>query len=152
MRNIAIPLNITSKGLEYVEDQKKAIDQALNLLLSTSCFSVTADQRYGFIFNNMRFEIFDENDGVIYNSSESPNIFEGKDGLYDKKISGSSKNIDTFAAELRDTISRYEKRLENIVATMTYIREQRLINVSVKGNIVDTKAKYEYRTQINVWK
>lgn len=152
MRSISIPLNITAKGLEYIEDRKKAIDQSLALLLSTSCFSSVADPRYGFIFNNMRFEIFDENDGVIYNSSESTSIFEGLEGMYEKKITGSSRNINTFASDLKEAVMRYEPRLENPSVTMTYVREERRILVSIKGNIVDTKTKYEYRTQINVWK
>ena len=152
MRSIAIPLNITAKGLGYVEDQKKAIDQSLTLLLATPCFSSVADPHFGFIFNNMRFEIFDENEGVVYNSSDSSSIFEGPDGMYGKKISGSSKNLNTFAAELKDTISRYEPRLENLNVAMTYIRRERRIYVVVKGNITDTETEYKYETLINVWK
>ena len=35
---------------------------------------------------------------------------------------------------------------------MTYIREERKIYVTVKGVIVETGAKYQYLTIINVWK
>ena len=152
MRNIAIPLDLSAKGLARTADQKTAIDQSLSLLLSTPCFSSAADPQYGFIFNNMRFEIFNENEGVVYNSSESPDIFEGPEGLYAKKISGSSKNLNTFAAELKDTVAKYERRLGGVTVSMTYIREEQKIYVTVKGVVVETNADYTYRTTINVWK
>lgn len=150
MRSIVIPLNITSKGIETIDDEKKAIDQSIALLLATACYSTPADPEYGFIFNNMRFEIFDENEGVIYNSSGSTEIFEGPVGLYDKKISGSSKNINTFASELKDAIVKYEHRVENLTVMMSYIRQERRIAISIKGNIVGTEKKYEYQTYITV--
>jgi hypothetical protein len=109
MRNIVIPMDIGPKGLNVTKDPKQAIDQMLTLLLGTPCYSSVADPQFGFVFNNMRFEIFNENEGVVYNSSESTSIFEGQEGLYNKKITGSSKNLNTFAAELKDTIMRYEK-------------------------------------------
>lgn len=152
MKSIAIPLKITAKGLDCMEDLGKAIDQSLSMLLMTPCFSSVADPQYGFIFNNMRFEIFNENEGLVYNSSPSPDIFEGVGGLYSKKISGLSKNINTFASELKETITKYEKRIEDVSVSMTYIREEKRIYVTVKGVIKETKADYQYRTTINVWK
>lgn len=151
MNNIAIPLTISAKGLSRAKSTRKAIDQAISLLLTTPCFNSVADPQYGFIFNNLRFEIFNENEGVVYNSSDSPNIFEGPEGLYSKKITGSSKNLNTFAAELKETITRYEKRLSDISVSMTYIREEQKIYVTVKGIITETQADYQYRTTINVW-
>lgn len=149
---IAIPLNITSKGLDRCDNPRKSIDQALSMLLTTPCFSCVSDPNYGFIFNNLRFEIFNENEGVVYNSSDSLNIFEGPDGLYNKKITGTSKSINTFAAELKKTVSEYEKRLSDISVSMTYIREEQKIHVSIKGIITETNEDYQYRTTINVWK
>ncbi|MBO4586894.1 MAG: hypothetical protein J5677_03655 [Bacteroidales bacterium] len=149
---IAIPLNITAKGLDRCDNPRKSIDQALSMLLTTPCFSCVADPNYGFIFNNLRFEIFNENEGVVYNSSDSLNIFEGPDGLYNKKITGTSKSINTFAAELKKTVSEYEKRLSDISVSMTYIREEQKIHVSIKGIITETNEDYQYRTTINVWK
>lgn len=149
---IAIPLNITAKGLDRCDNPRKSIDQALSMLLTTPCFSCVSDPNYGFIFNNLRFEIFNENEGVVYNSSDSLNIFEGPDGLYNKKITGTSKSINTFAAELKKTVSEYEKRLSDISVSMTYIREEQKIHVSIKGIITETNEDYQYRTTINVWK
>ncbi|MBO4800471.1 MAG: hypothetical protein J5545_01240 [Bacteroidaceae bacterium] len=152
MNSIAIPLKISAHGLERLTDTRQSIDNALSLLMSTPCYSSVADPQFGFIFNNMRFEIFNENEGVVFNSSDSPNIFEGPEGLYNKKITGSSKNLNTFASELKETIRRYEKRLRDIEVSMTYFREQQRINVTVRGVIIETKAPYLYQSTINVWK
>jgi len=151
MSNIAIPLRFDKKGLVREEKQKISIDESIFLLLTTPRYNNVADPEYGFVFNNMKFEIFDEHEGVIYNSGDT--IYDnGISGIYNKKISGSSKNINTFAAELKEVIKRYEKRLSDISVTMTYIREERLIYISVKGVIVSTKEEYSYNTTLKVWK
>ena len=103
------------------------------------------------MFNNLRFEIFNEHEGVVYDSG----IVEeshGIEGLYDKKISGSSNNLNTFAAELKSALAQYEQRLSNPSVTMTYIREERLIYVTIKGIIASTREPYTYTTTLNVWK
>ena len=152
MKSVNIPLQIVRHELLKAEDHRQAIDQSLGMLLTTPCYSSVADPQYGFIFNNLRFEIFNEHEGVVYNSSESADIFEGKAGLYDKKISGTSKNLNTFAAELKHTIATYERRLSNVSVSMTYIREERKIYITIKGVITDLQTEYQYSTTINVWK
>jgi predicted component of type VI protein secretion system len=72
-------------------------------------------------------------------------------GIYDKKISGSSKSINTFASELKDAVIKYEHRLEEVSVSMTYIREERQIYITVKGVIVSTKENYVYKQTIKVW-
>ena len=150
--NLTIPIQINSKGFVREERLDKSIDESLELLMSTPCFSSAADPQYGFVFNNLRFEIFNESEGVVFNSSDSPYIFEGPDGIYNKKITGSSKSLNTFAAELHETIGKYEKRLTDIRVSMTYIREEQKIHVTIKGVIAATKENYQYKTIINVWK
>ena len=143
MKSIVIPFLINNKGLKRTENPKAAIDQTLSLLMSTPCYSCAADPEFGFIFNNMRFEIFNENEGVVYNSSDSTSIFEGQEGLYDKK--------NTFASELKTVINKYESRLKDVAVSMTYIREERKIYITVKGVIAETEADYQFTTTINVW-
>lgn len=151
MPHISIPLDLNKNGLVREDSLKKSIDQSIYLLLTTPRYNNISDPDFGFVFNNMRFEIFDEHEGVIYNSGDT--IYEnGYTGLYNKKISGSSKNINTFASELKEVIRRYEKRLTDVVATMTYIREERMIYVTVKGAIVSTKEPYSYTMTMRVWK
>ena len=152
MRSISIPLRLEKGVLSQTNDPQKAIDNALALLMGTPCYSAAADPEYGFIFNNLRFEIFDENEGVVYNSAKTRRSRSGRKGLYDKKISGSSNNLNTFASELRQTIMDYEPRLKDVATSMTYVREERKIYISVKGIIVENEAPYQYSTIINVWK
>ncbi len=148
---ISLPLNITPKGLKQEDNMKRALDQSIQLLLTTPQFSTPADLNFGFVFNNLRFELLNEYEGVVYDSKnqEEPH---GLEGLYDKKISGSSRNLNTFAADLRNTLRNYEKRLRDVAVTMTYIREERKIYVTIKGVIVETQQKYEYTTTMKVWK
>lgn len=152
MNNVAIPLQISKGRLARAKGSKAAIDAALNLLMTTPCGSCVADPRYGFIFNNLRFEILNENEGVVYNSREKAAYDGLRAALYDKKISGSSNNLNTFAAELKQTIETYETRLKNVSVSMTYIREERKIYIVVKGVIAESGENYQYMTTINVWK
>lgn len=151
MAFISIPLNVTKTGLAREDKIKKSLDESLYMLLTTPRKNNVGDPQYGFVFNNMRFEIFDEHEGVIYNSGDT--VYEnGFQDLYTKKISGSSKNMNTFAAELKEVVKRYEKRLDDVSVTMTYIREERLIYITIKGTIILTKEEYVFTNTLRVWK
>ena len=151
MAYISIPLEVKKTGLAREEKIKKSIDESLNMLLSTPRYNSIGDPEYGFVFNNMRFEIFDEHEGVIYNSGDT--LYEsGLLDVYTNKISGSSKNMITFAAELKEVVKTYEKRLGDVAVTMTYIREERLIYITIKGIILSTKEDYVFSNTLRVWK
>lgn len=148
---LSIPLEVKKKGFAREKSLKKSLDESLYMLLTTPRYNSLSDPEYGFVFNNMRFEIFDEHEGVIYNSGDT--IYDrGIKDIYNKKISGSSKNMNTFAAELKDVVKNYEKRLSDIAVTMTYIREERMIYVTVKGIIIQTKEEYVFTSTLRVWK
>ena len=151
MTNISIPLQLTPKGLQREENLKRSIDTNLYLIITTERFSSPADPMFGFVFNNLRFEMFNENEGVVFDSGDTETM-SNIQGAYDKKISGSSKSINTFASELKTVINKYEERLEKVSVSMTYIREERQIYITVKGTIVDTKQDYTYSQTIRVWK
>ena len=145
MAYLSIPLKVVKTGLARENNIKRSIDEAISMLLTTPRY------KYGFVFNNMRFEIFDEHEGVIYNSGDT--LYEnGLRDLYSKKISGSSKNMNTFAAELKEAVKDYEKRLDDVAVTMTYIREERLVYITIKGVIAATKEGYLYKGTLRVWK
>jgi hypothetical protein len=150
MTNISIPLQLTPKGLRREERLKRSIDANMYLIITTERFSTPADPQFGFVFNNLRFEMFNENEGVVFDSGDTDTM-SNIQGAYDKKISGSSKSINTFAAELKTAITKYENRLEKISVSMTYIREERMIYITVKGFIVSTKEEYVYDQTIKVW-
>ena len=100
MTSISLPLHVGSRGLTREEKLKKSLDASIYLILSTPQFSTPADPQFGFVFNNLRFEMFNENEGVVYDSGDT-NYMDSLQGIYDKKISGSSKSINTFASELK---------------------------------------------------
>ena len=150
MTSISLPLRVTPKGLAREEKEEKSIDDVISLILTTPRFSTPADSRFGFVFNNLRFEMFNENEGLVYDSGETESM-DGIPGLYDKKISGSSKSINTFAAELKRVISQYEPRLKDIAVSMTYIREERQIYMKVKGIVVSTNTDYVYKQIYKIW-
>ena len=150
MTSIRLPLQLAAKGLLREESEKSAIDANIYLIITTERFSTPADPQFGFVFNNLRFEMFNENEGVVFDSGDTDSM-SNIQGAYDKKISGSSKSINTFAAELKAAISKYEVRLERVTVSMTYIREERLIYITVKGVIVSTKEEYIYDQTIRVW-
>lgn len=129
------------------KNTKEAIDTFIKLLLSTPCQSCVADRQFGFIFNNLKFEIFNENEGVIYNSATEEENLE----LYDKKVSGSSKSVNTFAIELKKAIETYEKRLTNVSVMMSYIKNLKKIHVNIEGTLLETNEAYKYTTSLNIW-
>ena len=151
MAFLSIPLEVKKKGFAREKNLKKSLDESLYMLLTTPRYNNMSDPEYGFVFNNMRFEIFDEHEGVIYNSGDT--IYDrGIKDVYHKKISGSSKNMNTFAAELKEVVKNYEKRLSDVAVTMTYIREERMIYVTIKGVITQTKEDYVFTSTLRVWK
>ena len=140
-----IPLQINSGVLATYTDVKESIDAHVELLLTTPVGSCVSDPNFGFILNNLRFEIFNENEGVVLNADEDPSE------LYEKKVSGSSRNVNTFAIELKQLIEHYEPRLEDVLVTMSYVREYRKIYITIKGVIIETQTNYQYQTSIRIW-
>lgn len=145
--SILLPLQIEKGQLAQAKNLKEAIDTFIELLLTTPCQSCVADRQFGFIFNNLKFEIFNENEGVIYNSATEEEDLE----LYDKKVFGSSRSVNTFAIELKKAIETYEKRLTNISVTMSYIKNLKKIHVNIEGTLRETNEAYKYTTSLNIW-
>lgn len=146
--SILLPLQVSEGRLVRTPDRKKAVDAFLDLLLISPCGSCVADPQFGFIFNNLKFEIFNENEGVIYNSNSKDSSTAG---LYSKKVSGTSKSINTFATELKETIGRYEKRLSEVAVSMTYLKGRKKIQVHVEGILTETGEPYRYDADIDLW-
>ena len=143
---IHIPLTIQKGQLKEADTIKLSIDSNIELIMTTPRGGFVSDPDFGFVFNNLKFEIFDENEGVVLNSDvEHPSF------LYEKKVSGSSRNVNTFAIDLKQQIERYEPRLSDVSVTMSYIREHRKIYIIVKGIVVGTQMNYQYQTTLSVW-
>lgn len=146
--SLLLPLQISEGRLLHAKDSKTAVDAFLDMLLTTPCGSCIPDRRFGFVFNNLKFEIFNENEGVIYNSNKKDPV---SPDLYDKKVSGTSKSVNTFATELKKAISLYEKRLSEISVSMTYLKGLKKIKVNVEGILTETGEAYHYDSDINLW-
>ncbi len=151
MISLKLPLAVKPDGLERTQETKKSIDDFIRLLMTSAKYSFKADPNFGFIFNNLSFENFNEVEGVISNTSTDNYDLESEAGLYDKKISGSSKNFNTFASDLKSDIITYERRLQKVSVTMSYVRIERQIYIEVKGKIVGSNEDYNYKTIIKVW-
>ena len=135
MNFLTIPISIRKGALDRTDTISEAITANLSLLVSTSRYLTAADPHFGFAFNNFKFENVNEKEGLVYN----------------RKLSGSSKNINTFAAELQKAIMQYEPRLQDIKVNMTYIREEKQIYTTVDGSIITTQEPYRFTTTIKVW-
>ena len=151
MKTIEAPLRLQNGKFAVTNNIVHSIDEFLSLLIMTPIHESVAVRKFGFLFNNLRFENFNENEGVVSNSikDESQDLYSVT--VYDKKISGTSKSLNTFAAELRKAIVHYEKRLHDVSVSISYVRDERLIHIAVKGIIVDLHEKYRYQTTLKVW-
>ena len=146
MKYLRSPLQVVSGSLLRSEKLEQSVSESLRLLIDTPLGSWSADPDYGFVFPALRFEIFDENEGTVFNSHDN------QDPVYRKKISGSSKNLQTFAADLKRSIEEYEPRLLMPKVVMTYLREQRHIVVDISGVLEGTGEPFRYSSIINVWR
>ena len=149
MESLVSPLEIVTGSIARTDSLKKSIDAFLEILLTSACGDCCIDPEFGFIFNNMRFEIFNEREGTILNSTTDDG--EDDNDIYSKKVSGNSKNINTFATDLKEVIMKYEQRLTEGAATMSYVRDERKIYITVTGVISDTQEKYKYDTTLKIW-
>ena len=137
------PLNITSGRIERTDSLKESLDASMKLIVETPLRESIGSPSFGFVFNNPRFEIFNESEGLIHSCTE--------DALHEKKLSGSSKNMNTFAADLKQAIARYEPRLANVKVAMTYIREEKKIHFNIRADILPDMTEYQYTTSIKAW-
>ena len=149
---IGIPLAIEKGSLKKEDSLKNAVDAFLDMLLRTPQHSAVADSNFGYVFNNLRFEIFDEYEGVVYDSNPEV-VHNGSDpnDIYNKKVAGTSKNINTFASELKAIINKYEPRLTDISVSMKYYQRIHNIEVMISGTIAETQQEYNYQTTIKIW-
>ena len=136
MAAITLPLHIHHGRIDRTDATADAITAYLTLLVGSTRYLTAPDPSFGFAFNNFKFENVNEREGVVY----------------DRKLSGSSKNINTFAAELQKTIMQHEPRLQDIKVSMTYMREEKKIYTTVDAVISATQEPYQFSTTIKVWR
>lgn len=148
MAGLALPLQIKKGRLVREIRTKQSIDDFINLLISTPKYSSSPDPEFGFVLNNLRFEILSESEGVVYKGDSSEGVISE---IYGKKVSGSSSSPGTFAYDLKEAITAYEKRIKDVKVTMTYLREERNIYINVKGTLVEDESPYQLTTRFRIW-
>ena len=149
---LRLPLEIKQGQLATVDKLEKSIASFIEQIINTPLGSCVSDPDFGFLLSALRFEIINEKEGVVYNTmqsakNESPSALS----RYAKKISGSSKNLNTFAQELSNAISLSEPRLKDVNVSMLYLREEHNLYIVVNAVIVATNKDFEYKTSIKVW-
>ena len=151
MNGLSYPLSVTRGRFLRYPGEKSSIDASLELLISTPLSAFSCDPDYGFVLNNLKFEVVNEAEGVIANFSPESN-YSGLTGeIYDRKISGTSKSLNTFAEYLKKSVEKYEKRISNVRVSMTYIRAERKVAIVVKGTLAGSEEPYEYTTAVSLW-
>ena len=148
MAGIALPLQMKIGRLLRQTRTKDSVDSFIQLLISTPKYSCSPDPEFGFVLNNLRFEILSESEGVIF-KGDGPDAVLSE--IYGKKVSGTSSSESTFAYELKEAIVSYEKRLKDVKVTMTYLREERNIYINVKGLLVEDESPYQLTTRFRIW-
>lgn len=148
---IQTPLDIKDGQLVRCTTLKDSLDQSLSMLVSTPLYQTPSDPMYGFVFNNLKFEMFNENEGTVYNSKTAEDEDPVTESLYNRKISGSSKSLNTFSSDFKRAVIEYEKRLDDITVAMTYMRLERRIYLTLRARIKDTGEPYTFNTVIKVW-
>lgn len=141
--DLTLPLNVRNHRFARCGSEDEAIRNHLLLLINTPVGDCPTDPDFGFILNNLRFEILDEINGTVYNSSQDDEI---SDYLYKEKLSGSSKSVNTFALELKNAISKYESRLRELRVNMTYSRLERCIYIYVTGKKISNDEDFVFST------
>ena len=67
MKTIEAPLRLQNGKFAVTNNIVHSIDEFLSLLIMTPIHESVAVRKFGFLFNNLRFENFNENEGVVSN-------------------------------------------------------------------------------------
>ena len=148
---ISLPLTIKKGKFKEEKSLKISIDNNISQLLETPLYTLRLADNYGFLLNNLRFENINETENRINKSQVISNSQGSTARNNELSISGISNNENTFAAELKKTLSQYEPRLENIKVNMTYIGEEKIINISIIGVITSTGEDYSLYKEYRIW-
>lgn len=149
---IALPLKINGRDNSFDKvDKITSINQFLDLIIATPKGSFVCDPNFGFTFTSLRFEIFNEIEERINKSKISAYESNEDSNLYEKNVSGSSKNSNTFAKDLQNAIRIYEPRLDNVEVVMSYIKREKLVRIHITAKVLPKGEDYTYDTSIEAW-
>lgn len=95
--NVLLPLQVTNGRLAYSPNPSMTIDAFIELLLSTPCGGCSADPEFGFIFNNLKFGIFNEKKESFMTHRHKTT--QPQDSM--TKSFRELQNLNTFAVDLK---------------------------------------------------
>ncbi|MCF0166740.1 MAG: GPW/gp25 family protein [Bacteroidales bacterium] len=147
--DLQLPLRIHKGNFVRSRTEDESVRDNIELIITTPLGEMVTDPQFGFVLNNMRFESFDETSGTIRGSVDEE---RGWDYLYSIKVSGSSKNIDTFANVLKNAIVTYENRIKDVEVSMIYQRLEQKIDIEIKGKRCIDDSDFVYKTVMRTWK
>jgi hypothetical protein len=159
---IKIPFQINNGEIASEKDDVQSINKFVQLIVSSYWKSFKPESDFGFGFKNFKFEIFDEINGTILNKKMNEKLINkpgGKkipdkrtDADYSKKINETSKNSNSFAFDLKNTIEKYECRLKGVYVDMKYGQREKKITLLIKGKINNEKEDdYAHEISFLVW-
>jgi len=138
MYGIKIPVTITEAFTkENVTGKiKESIDNFIDLLVVSPNGSFKADYKFGFVFQNFRYENCDANEQIN-----------------DKKLYGLSVNKNNYAHDLKLTIETYESRLRNVEVKMDYDSKIKQISLEITGKYEEDfeYKKYQKNISFTIW-
>ena len=145
----SIPLKIEKgQGLRRNQTITDSIKSFIEVIVSSPMGSFAADPDFGFVFKNFRFQIFNEEKGILF----SPEPEKETSEYYKYKVQGHGVNFNTFAHELKESIEQYEPRLKLVKVSMEYSSVERIINIKVTGMTNDKLfEKFEHEIKMHVW-
>ncbi|MDR0332293.1 MAG: GPW/gp25 family protein [Dysgonamonadaceae bacterium] len=144
MSGFKIPLNFSeenfydnnyqSRGNE-VERLRKSVDDFLSLLVNTPKGSFKPQPQFGFSLTKFRFENAD-----------------AEDRINKEVIRGESDNRDAYyALELKETIARFEPRLQNPEVEIRFDKKISKVSIFISGKLVNTKEDFEKNIIFQIW-
>jgi hypothetical protein len=145
----SIPIEIEKgKGFRSDSDVEQSVRSFIETIVCTPCGGFEADNEFGFIFKNFRFQNFNEDKGVLFSNSPDDDASE----YYKYKIQGRGINFNTFAFELKRNIELFEPRLKQVKVNMDYAPKTKTIEIKISGSIDNMmNDKFVHTIKMHVW-
>jgi hypothetical protein len=97
--------------------------------------SFKPDFQFGFSLKNYRFENTDS-----------------EDKINQRKIEGKSDNVNNYAIDLKETIGRFETRLQYPEVKIDFDKKQSEVTILIAGILINTKREYTQEIKFHIWK
>jgi predicted component of type VI protein secretion system len=114
---------------------KESIDDFIKLLVNSPNGSFKPNPQFGFSLKNCYFE----------NANS-------KDEIKGKRVGGKGENANNYARDLLKAIELFELRLQNLELNTDFDKKESKMTISITGQIVENKKKYNQDLEFYIWK